>query len=278
VICVRARTRDVAVSCPGCGTETARVHGYHVRTVADVPADGRRVLVRVRVRRMRCPVLGCPKQTFREQVPGVLGRYQRRTTLCVPKTLSTSCDQAIFVDQAIDARAFPYAVLVEVDRLRQRFQRSGCVQGAVRPVQIVMALVLAQDLPQMILVPDKGTVQQLTAASPDPAFSDRIHPRRPDAAEHGPDAGVGEDGVEGRGEVRSAVADHELDPISLFAEVHEQVPGLLGGPVPLQNPAATSDVRILDPVHAARWYSLMTPPSTLRRRTGASKGTTTGSS
>ena len=28
---------------------------------------------------MRCPVLGCPVQTFREQVPGVLDRYQRRT-------------------------------------------------------------------------------------------------------------------------------------------------------------------------------------------------------
>ena len=29
---------------------------------------------------MRCPVPGCPRQTFREQVPGVLERYQRRTT------------------------------------------------------------------------------------------------------------------------------------------------------------------------------------------------------
>jgi len=28
---------------------------------------------------MRCPVPGCPRQTFREQVPGVLDRYQRRT-------------------------------------------------------------------------------------------------------------------------------------------------------------------------------------------------------
>ena len=28
---------------------------------------------------MRCPVLECPRQTFREQVPGVLDRYQRRT-------------------------------------------------------------------------------------------------------------------------------------------------------------------------------------------------------
>jgi transposase len=53
------------------------VHGYYERTVADVPADGRPVVVRVRV---RCPVPGCPVQTFREQVPGVLDRYQRRTT------------------------------------------------------------------------------------------------------------------------------------------------------------------------------------------------------
>lgn len=45
-----------------------------------MPADGRRVLVRVRVRRLRCPVPGCPRQTFREQVPGVLDRYRRRTT------------------------------------------------------------------------------------------------------------------------------------------------------------------------------------------------------
>ena len=79
-ICVRARTRDGAVACPGCGTQTARVHGYYERTAADVPAGGRRVLVRVRVRRLRCPVPGCPRQAFREQVPGVLDRYQRRTT------------------------------------------------------------------------------------------------------------------------------------------------------------------------------------------------------
>jgi transposase len=80
VICVRARTRDGAVPCPGCGAETARVHGHYERTAADVPVDGRRVLVKVRVRRMRCPVLDCPRQTFREQVPGVLERYQRRIT------------------------------------------------------------------------------------------------------------------------------------------------------------------------------------------------------
>ena len=80
VIVVRARTAGGLVPCPRCGGRTGQVHGYYQRTVADVPADGRPVVVRVRVRRMRCPVAGCPVQTFREQVPGVLDRYQRRTT------------------------------------------------------------------------------------------------------------------------------------------------------------------------------------------------------
>jgi transposase len=80
MIVVQVRTRGGAVACPGCGAETGRVHGYHERTAADVPADGRRFVLKVRGRRMRCPVTGCGVQTFREQVPGVLERYQRRTS------------------------------------------------------------------------------------------------------------------------------------------------------------------------------------------------------
>jgi hypothetical protein len=38
-------------------------------------------------------------------------------TLCVPKTSSESCDQAIFVDQGTGASLFPDTVLVEIDRL-----------------------------------------------------------------------------------------------------------------------------------------------------------------
>ncbi|GII32960.1 hypothetical protein Pmi06nite_64020 [Planotetraspora mira] len=93
---VRARTPDGSATCSGCGAETARVHGYHDRTVADVPIDARRVLVVVQVRRLVCPTGGC-RQTFREQLPGVLERYQRRTTrltskigAVVPRTGRTS--------------------------------------------------------------------------------------------------------------------------------------------------------------------------------------------
>ncbi|WUN51031.1 ISL3 family transposase [Streptomyces sp. NBC_00306] len=80
VIRVIARTRDAPVPCPVCGVPTGKVHGYHLRTVADVPVDGRQVVARVRVRRLVCPVLGCRRQTFREQVPGLIERLQRRTT------------------------------------------------------------------------------------------------------------------------------------------------------------------------------------------------------
>ncbi|WP_239376938.1 transposase family protein, partial [Frankia sp. Cj5] len=75
---VRARTPEVAVTCPGCGVPTSRVHSYAERTVADVAIDERQVLLGVRVRRLVCPTRGC-RQTFREQLPGVLERYQRRT-------------------------------------------------------------------------------------------------------------------------------------------------------------------------------------------------------
>ncbi|MFJ7098195.1 transposase family protein [Streptomyces mirabilis] len=61
--------------CPKCGTPTTRAHGFHERTVADLPVNGRRAVVSVRVRH-----LVCPRQAFRKQVPGLLDRYQRRTT------------------------------------------------------------------------------------------------------------------------------------------------------------------------------------------------------
>jgi hypothetical protein len=77
-IVVRARTPEGPVACPGCRALSGRVHGYHQRTLADVPVDARPVVLRVRVRRLVCPTRGC-RRTFREQLPGVLNRYQRRT-------------------------------------------------------------------------------------------------------------------------------------------------------------------------------------------------------
>jgi hypothetical protein len=100
----------------------------------------------------------------------------------------------------------------------------------VRPVLIMVGLVLAQDPPQVVLIPDEGAVQKLAPTSADPAFSYRVHARRLHVAEHGPDPGISEDPVERGREVRAAVADHELDPVCLLSKVHHQVASLLGRP------------------------------------------------
>jgi hypothetical protein len=79
--------------------------------------------------------------------------YVRSDVLWVPRTSSTSRDQAILVDQTTDASLPSDTVLLKIDRFGQRFQRGGCVQGTVRPVLVMVVLVIAQDLPQMALVP-----------------------------------------------------------------------------------------------------------------------------
>jgi hypothetical protein len=56
---------------------TAKVHGYHQRRVADTPAGGGPVVIEPALRRLVCANLGCPRQTFREQVPGLAERYAR---------------------------------------------------------------------------------------------------------------------------------------------------------------------------------------------------------
>ncbi|MGW9211315.1 transposase family protein [Embleya sp. NPDC055664] len=79
VIRVRARTPGGPVDCPDCGGRTGRMHAFHERTVTDVPIDGGRVVTVARFRRLVCPTSACLRITFREQIPGVLERYQRRT-------------------------------------------------------------------------------------------------------------------------------------------------------------------------------------------------------
>ncbi|GGT16644.1 ISL3 family transposase [Nonomuraea spiralis] len=80
LIRVMARTRDEPVPCPVCGALSGRAHGHVSRTVTDVPVDGRLVVVSLQVRRLVCPEWGCPRQTFREQAPRLIERYQRRAS------------------------------------------------------------------------------------------------------------------------------------------------------------------------------------------------------
>lgn len=67
------------VACPQCGQPTERVHAYHQRRLADVPAGARGVIIDLQVRRLLCPTPSCPRRTFREQVPALARRWARRT-------------------------------------------------------------------------------------------------------------------------------------------------------------------------------------------------------
>src|SRR5215211_5823159 len=47
-------------ACPRCGTPSDRVHSHYRRTVADLPAHDRPLVLRLVVRRFRCIDPGCP--------------------------------------------------------------------------------------------------------------------------------------------------------------------------------------------------------------------------
>jgi hypothetical protein len=113
----------------------------------------------------------------------------------VPRTSSTPGDQAILVDQTTDASLSSDAVMLKIDRFGPRFQRRRRVHGSVRLGAGLGASVIAQDLLQMALVPDKGAVRELAPTSPDPVFGNRVHAGCPHVAQHGPDPGASEDRV-----------------------------------------------------------------------------------
>jgi zinc-finger of transposase IS204/IS1001/IS1096/IS1165 len=78
-VVMQAHSRAAGAACPACGAWSSRVHSGYVRTVADGPAGGRPVVIRLVVRRFFCRNPACPSVTFAEQVEGLTGRYLRRS-------------------------------------------------------------------------------------------------------------------------------------------------------------------------------------------------------
>ncbi|MCZ7458246.1 ISL3 family transposase [Streptomyces sp. WMMC940] len=74
------RSQQKTVMCPSCGVTVSRVHSTYVRRLADRPLGGRRVLLRLRIRRFFCDNGLCSRRTTAEQVPSLTTRYRRRTT------------------------------------------------------------------------------------------------------------------------------------------------------------------------------------------------------
>jgi transposase len=81
LLLVLARASAEAAPCPACGAVSARVHSRYARRLADAAIGGRRVVIRLTVRRFFCGCAGCKRATFAEQVPGLTVRYGRKTAL-----------------------------------------------------------------------------------------------------------------------------------------------------------------------------------------------------
>ncbi len=79
LLCVLARARSDTAACTKCGTVSGRVHSRYGRRLADAAIGGRRVVIRLAVRRFFCAAPGCKRTTFAEQVEGLTSRYARRT-------------------------------------------------------------------------------------------------------------------------------------------------------------------------------------------------------
>jgi hypothetical protein len=78
-------TLDIATTnpnafCPDCGQETWRVHSRYIRRLAEELVFGRRVRLRMTVRRFLCTRSQCPRHIFVEPLNGFAAKHARTTT------------------------------------------------------------------------------------------------------------------------------------------------------------------------------------------------------
>jgi transposase len=65
--------------CPTCGQPSERIHGSYVRTVADLPCGGRRVILKLSVRKFVCGISTCSCRIFTERLSALVQLYARMT-------------------------------------------------------------------------------------------------------------------------------------------------------------------------------------------------------
>ena len=96
---------------------------------------------------------------------------------------------------------------------------------------VVVSDVLAHGVEKVSFAVDEDVVQALPPCGADPAFRERVRPRRSRGIAHDPHALRREDRVRGPDELRVPVADREPELVGPLAQNHEQVAGLLGHPL-----------------------------------------------
>jgi transposase len=81
LVSIWVRAAAGGAACPDCGTWCTKVRGRYSRRLRDTAAGGRRVLIWLLVRLLRCGNAECPKGSFAEQPAGLATPYARKTPL-----------------------------------------------------------------------------------------------------------------------------------------------------------------------------------------------------
>ncbi len=102
--------------------------------------------------------------------------------------------------------------------------------GTVRPSTVVMANVLREHQTQVPLTEDQHTVGQFGSEGADEPFGETVRPRATRRNPDHLDAHIGEDGVEGCGELAGPVANEDPKLGDATAQIHDEIADLLGGP------------------------------------------------
>ena len=78
---VHAHGASAAVVCPACGSPSSSIHSRYMRSLADFPAHGRRLTIKLIARRFRCRVATCGRHIFTERFAhGSIVAHARRTS------------------------------------------------------------------------------------------------------------------------------------------------------------------------------------------------------
>lgn len=108
--------------CPYCGHRSHSVHSRYVRTIQDLSILGRRVIMRLGVRKFFCHNRDCRRKTFAEQPGDEVFRYRRRTCRCeravARQGISVSSSSASRMLEHIGIHISSSTVLRDVHRMR----------------------------------------------------------------------------------------------------------------------------------------------------------------
>jgi transposase len=73
------QTVSATALCPCCGKPSERVHSRYLRTLTDLPVQGRQVRLQIQVRRLFCCNADCLRKVFAERLPELADPHARTT-------------------------------------------------------------------------------------------------------------------------------------------------------------------------------------------------------